>query len=178
MSMLKEKFQSEVTPKLCETFEIKNIMCVPRLQKVVVNMGLGLKDKDVQKQLVSQLATITGQQPTIRQARNSISNFKLREGMTIGAKVTLRGERMYEFLDRLMNSALPRIRDFRGLPGKGFDGRGNYTLGLTEQSIFPEIDPNDINVEQGMDITVVTNTNSDDMARELLTQLGMPFADK
>jgi len=178
MSTLKEKYQSEVTPKLCETFGIKNPMCVPRVQKVVVNMGLGIKDKDAMKTLVGQLASITGQQPTVRKARKSISNFKLREEMEIGAKVTLRGERMYEFLDRLLNSALPRIRDFRGLGGNGFDGRGNFTLGLKEQTIFPEIDPNDVNVEQGMNITMVTNTNSDAEARELLKQLGMPFAEK
>ncbi len=178
MSTLKDKYKSEVTPALCETFGIKNAMCVPAVKKVVVNMGLGLKDKDAQATLVTQLAAITGQQPQIRNARNSISNFKLREGMTVGAKVTLRGERMYEFLDRLMNSALPRIRDFRGLAGGGFDGRGNFTLGLKEQSIFPEIDPNDVGVEQGMDITVVTSTDSDKEARELLRLLGMPFTEK
>lgn len=178
MSTLKEKYRSEVRPALCEKFGIENPMCVPTVAKVVVNMGTGIQDKDVLASLVGQLAAITGQQPTVRKAKHSISNFKLREDVPIGAKVTLRGDRMFEFLDRLINAALPRIRDFRGLSGVKLDGRGNFTLGLKEQTIFPEIDPNDVNVEQGMDITVVTNTESDQEAHELLKLLGMPFAEK
>ncbi len=178
MPSLKEKYLTDVVPKLQATGAYPNPMMLPRLTKVVVNMGTGIVDKDVQKALAADLATITGQQPMMRRARLSISNFKLREGMTVGAKVTLRGSRMYEFLDRLINSALPRIRDFRGVSAKGFDGRGNYTLGIRDQTIFPEIDPNRVAAEQGMDISVVTSALTDDAARELLALLGMPFADK
>jgi large subunit ribosomal protein L5 len=159
-----------------EKLGLDNRMRVPRLTKIVVNMGFGIVEKDLQKKLVEELAAITGQQPAICKARKSISNFKLREGMVIGAKVTLRGLRMYEFLERLIGAALPRIRDFRGVPVRGFDGRGNYTLGLKEQSIFPEIDATGVPAEQGMDITLCTTARDDRHARELLAMLGMPFA--
>lgn len=178
MPTLKEKYENEVVDRLKEELGVKNRMQVPKVQKVVVNMGLGVADKDVLKAGTEDLAKITGQKPLVTKARKSISNFKLREGMSIGAKVTLRGERMYEFLDRLINAALPRIRDFRGIAAKAFDGRGNYTLGIREQSIFPEIDPNNVSVTQGMDITIVTSAGTDDEARKLLSLLGMPFADK
>jgi large subunit ribosomal protein L5 len=152
-------------------------MVVPKLEKIVVNMAFGIVDKDTQKSVIEDLAKITGQKPALCAARKSISNFKLREGMVIGAKVTLRGNRMYDFLDRFINIALPRIRDFRGVPNKGFDHRGNYTLGLKEQTIFPEIDLSRHGApEQGMDITIVTTADTDEKAKELLTQLGMPFA--
>lgn len=176
MATLKEKYVKEVVPGLKEKLGMKNAMRVPRLSKVVVNMGMGIKDDGAMKTHVEELAQITGQKPQVTRSRKSISNFKLREGMPIGAKVTLRGVRMYEFLDRLINAALPRIRDFRGVSARAFDGRGNYTLGLKEQTIFPEIDPNHAGAPQGMDITIVTSTNSDDEARELLRLLGMPFA--
>jgi large subunit ribosomal protein L5 len=151
-------------------------MMVPRVSKVIVNMGMGIVDKDTQKRLIEELGRITGQRAVACKARQSISNFKLREGMIIGAKVTLRADRMYDFLERLMNAALPRIRDFRGCSEEGFDGNGNYTLGLKEQTIFPEIDPNHTGAAQGMDITIVTTAETDDAARELLALLGMPFA--
>jgi large subunit ribosomal protein L5 len=176
MSTLKEKYEQEITTKLMEVLELKNSMMLPKVQKVVINMGLGAADKDALKTATDELGAITGQKPVVNRARKSISNFKLREGMSIGTKVTLRRSRMWEFLDRLINSALPRIRDFRGIPTKGFDGRGNYTLGIKEQNIFPEIDPNDVKYTQGMDITIVTSAKTDDEARELLTLLGMPFA--
>ena len=176
MATMKEKYQKEVAPALQEVLGVSNPMMVPRVSKVVVNMGIGIVDKDTQKRLLEELGQITGQRPVARKARNSISNFKLREGMVIGAKVTLRQERMYAFLDRLIQAALPRIRDFRGVPKKGFDGHGNYTLGLKEQTIFPEIDPNHSGAAQGMDITIVTTAKTDSAARELLTLLGMPFA--
>ncbi len=176
MATMKERYQQEVAPALKEKLGLPNPMMVPRVSKVVVNMGMGIVDKDTQKRLLEELAQITGQRPVARKARQSISNFKLREGMTIGAKVTLRQEQMYMFLDRLINAALPRIRDFRGVPKKGFDGKGNYTLGLKEQTIFPEIDPNHTGASQGMDITIVTTAKTDSEARELLALLGMPFA--
>lgn len=152
-----------------------NKMLVPRLQKIVLNMGFGIVSKDEQKQLVDDLAAITGQKPMLCRAKKSISNFKLREGMVIGAKVTLRGERMWEFAERLISSALPRIRDFRGVSNRGFDGRGNYTLGLKEHSIFPELVETSA-AHSGMDITFVTSSNDNKAARELLVQMGMPFA--
>ncbi len=176
MLTMKEKYLSEVVPALTETLALRNRMMVPRLVKVVVNMGMGVADKDKLKTATQDLAAITGQQPIITKARKSISNFKLREGMSIGAKVTLREKRMYDFMDRLVNVALPRIRDFRGVPKRGFDGRGSYTLGLKEQSIFPEIDPNHSGAVQGMNITIVTTAKTDGEARELLSLLGMPFA--
>lgn len=178
MSRLKDKYIGEIRAGLAEKLGIKNAMQIPRVSKVVVNMGLGIADKDALKKHTDELAAITGQRPVVIKARKSISNFKLREGMNIGTKVTLRGERMFEFLDRLINSALPRIRDFRGVSRRGFDGRGNYTMGIKEQSIFPEIDPNAVTNIQGMDITIVTSTEDDRAARELLTMLGMPFAAK
>ena len=175
MSRLKDKYTTEVVPKLVEKLDLKNVMLVPKVSKVVINMGFGIVEKDVQKKLVEELAAVTGQQPLLCRARKSVSNFKLREGMVIGAKSTLRGEKMYEFLDRLFNVTLPRIRDFRGLPVRGFDGRGNYTFGLKDQTTFPEIDATQVPVEKGMDITICT-TGDDKMAKELLTLLGLPFA--
>jgi large subunit ribosomal protein L5 len=176
MPTLKEKYRKEVMPKVAETLGIRNPMRLPRLTKVVVNMGMGVAEKDAFKTHAEELSRITGQKPQITRARKSISNFKLRAGMNIGAKVTLRGDRMYEFLDRLINAALPRIRDFRGLPATAFDGRGNYTVGIREQTIFPEIDPNQVSGTQGMDVTIVTTARSDEEARTLLKLLGMPFA--
>lgn len=178
MARLKDKYQNEVAPALKETFGLGNPHQVPRIEKIVVNMGLGVADKDRLKACNDELTLIAGQRPQVTKARKSISNFKLREGMTVGAKVTLRGTRMYEFMDRLVNAALPRIRDFRGLSATAFDGRGNYTLGIREQTIFPEIDPNNVSITQGMDITIVTSTGNDDKARELLKLMGMPFAEK
>jgi large subunit ribosomal protein L5 len=175
---LKEKYVKDVMPRLSETLGVANRLRLPRLTKVVVNMGIGIADKDAFKSHVEELTAITGQKPVITKARKSISNFKLRQGMNIGAKVTLRGNRMYEFLDRFISAALPRIRDFRGLSPSGFDGRGNYTLGIKEQTIFPEIDPNHAGAIQGMDITVVTTGRTDQESRELLALLGMPFAAK
>ncbi len=177
MANLKQKYQDQVVPALKQKYGITNPMVVPKLEKIVVNMAFGIVDKDTQKSVIEDLAKITGQKPALCAARKSISNFKLREGMVIGAKVTLRGSRMYDFLDRFINIALPRIRDFRGVPNKGFDHRGNYTLGLKEQTIFPEIDLSRHGApEQGMDITIVTTADTDEKAKELLAQLGMPFA--
>ena len=178
MATLKQKYDQEVVPGLKEALGLANPMMTPKVSKVVVNMGLGCADKDTIKNATEQLATITGQRPLIRKARKSISNFKLREGMTIGAKVTLRRRQMYDFLDRLINVSLPRIRDFRGIPTTGFDGRGNYTLGVREQTMFPEIDPNDVRETLGMDITIVTTAKTDQEALELQTRLGMPFEKK
>jgi len=175
MARLKDKYRAEMVPELIRKLGLANPMLVPRLTKIVVNMGFGIVEKDVQKKLVEELAAITGQHPQLCKARKSVSNFKLREGMVIGAKVTLRGDRMYEFMDRLVSVALPRIRDFRGLSPRGFDGRGNYTFGVAEQTIFPEIDPTTAHTEKGMDITFCTTTSDNKMARELLTMLGVPF---
>ena len=176
MANLKQKYQEAVVPALSEKFGFKNPMLVPKVDKVVINMSFGIVDKDTQKSVVDDLTKITGQKPALCKARKSVSNFKLREGMVIGAKVTLRGKRMYDFLDRFINIALPRIRDFRGVPTRGFDGRGNYTMGLKEQTIFPEIDLSRHGApEQGMDITVVTTATNNQQARELLSLLGMPF---
>ena len=175
MSNLKEKYNKEVVPALEQKLSTTNRMLVPRLMKVVLNMAFGIVSKDEQKNLMGDLAAITGQKPKVCKAKKSISNFKLREGMVIGAKVTLRGERMWEFCERLINVALPRIRDFRGIPNRGFDGRGNYTLGLKDHSIFPEIveaaGPN-----SGMDVTFVTTAKDNTAAKEFLVALGMPFA--
>jgi large subunit ribosomal protein L5 len=176
MATMRDKYKTTVVPALKEKFGLSNPLMVPRLTKVVVNMGLGCADKDKLKTATADLAAITGQRPVVIKSRKSISNFKLREGMSIGAKVTLRQARMYDFLDRLVNVALPRIRDFRGVASKGFDGRGSYTLGLKEQGIFPEIDPNHSGAVQGMNITIVTTAKTDGEARELLSLLGMPFA--
>lgn len=177
MSTLKEKYENEVLPKLQESLGMTNRLRAPRLQKVVVNMGIGIKDKDTLKSVTDDLARITGQKPVLNKARKSVSNFRLREGMVVGAKVTLRGAHMYEFMDRLVNAALPRIRDFRGLSPEAFDGNGNYTLGVREQTIFPEIDPDTVKETQGMDVSIVTSAQNDDEARELLSLLGMPFAE-
>ena len=174
---MREKFNKTVVPALKADHGYKNPMQVPRITKVVVNMGVNTKlDKDALKAVGDELAKISGQRPAITKARKSISNFALREGMPIGVKVTLRGNAMYEFLDRLINVALPRIRDFRGVSSKAFDGRGNYTLGLQEQGIFPEINPDHIKRTQGMDISIVTTAETDAEARDLLKHLGMPFA--
>lgn len=178
MAELKQKYRTDVVPRLQKELGFTNVMRVPRVVKVVVNMGISTERKDQMKALTEDLARITGQRPQVTKARVSISNFKLRKGMQVGARVTLRGDRMYEFLERLINVALPRIRDFRGISTRSFDGRGNYTLGLREQSIFPEIDPNDIAVAQGMDITIVTTARTDDEARKLLSFIGLPFAEK
>jgi len=175
MPALKDKYIGEVVPLLKKRLGITNRLRVPRLAKVVVNMGIGIAEKDAFKSCTDDLAMITGQKPLVTRARKSISNFKVREDVNIGAKVTLRGNRVYEFLDRLINATLPRIRDFRGLSPDSFDGHGNYTFGIREQTIFPEIDPNNATVNQGMDITIVTSTENDSEARELLKLLGMPF---
>jgi large subunit ribosomal protein L5 len=177
MSILKEKYNSEVRPALMEHFSYRNILEVPRLEKVVINMGIG-EGKENPKFLeaaAKELALISGQKPVITKAKKSVASFKLREGMSIGCKVTLRGERMYDFVSKLINIALPRVRDFRGVSPKAFDGRGNYTLGLKEQIIFPEINYDDVERIQGMDITIVTNAKTDEEAKELLRKMGMPF---
>jgi large subunit ribosomal protein L5 len=180
MSRLREVYKSEVVPALTKQFGYKNVMAVPRLVKINVNMGLGeaIANAKVLDVAAEELAAITGQRPVITKAKKSIAAFKLRQGMPIGATVTLRGDRMFEFLDRLVSVALPRVRDFRGISPKAFDGRGNYTLGLRDQLIFPEIDFGKADKARGMNITVVTTARSDDEAYELLKQLGMPFAKK
>ncbi|WP_268123468.1 50S ribosomal protein L5 [Roseivirga pacifica] len=175
---LKDKYLNEVSPALKEKFDYTSVMQVPKITKVVVNKGIGaaVADKKLIDVGVEELTTITGQKAVQTIAKNSISNFKLREGMPIGARVTLRGDRMYEFIDRLLNIALPRVRDFRGVKDKGFDGRGNYTLGVKEQIIFPEISIDKVNKITGMDITFVTTANTDEESYELLKAMGMPFA--
>ncbi|HEY7666523.1 MAG TPA: 50S ribosomal protein L5 [Actinomycetota bacterium] len=175
---LKVRFRGELLAQLQEQLGLGNPMEVPRLEKIVVNMGVGdaVKDARMLEAAVDDLTVITGQKPVITKARKSIAGFKLREGMAIGAKVTLRGDRMWEFLDRLVTLALPRIRDFRGLDPKAFDGRGNYTLGVTEQLIFPEIDYDKVVKVRGMDITIVTTARDDDEGRALLRAFGFPFA--
>ncbi len=177
---LKVKYYKEIVPKLKEQLGYKNVMQVPRLEKIVINMGVGeaIQDPKILEEAMRDLETITGQKPSVRTAKKSISNFKLREGMKIGAKVTLRRERMYEFLDRLITIALPRVRDFRGVSDKSFDGRGNYTLGIKEQIIFPEINVDKVNRILGMDITIVTTAKTDKEAYELLSAFGMPFRKK
>lgn len=174
---LKEKYRSEVIPALAKEFGIKNPMAIPRLEKIVINMGLGEATQNVKllDTAVEELAAITGQKPVITRAKKSIASFKLRKGMPIGAMVTLRGDRMYEFLDRLISIALPRVRDFRGVSPNSFDGRGNYTLGVREQLIFPEIDFNKVDKLRGMNISIVTTARNDEQARALLRGLGMPF---
>ena len=175
--MLKDKYQKDVVAALKATGKFPSVMDIPRLSKVVVNMAVNSQvDRDTLKAVSDDLAKITGQRPATTKATKSISNFKLREGMAIGAKVTLRGERMYEFLERLIHATLPRIRDFRGVPAKSFDGRGNYTLGLKEQTLFPEIEADKVKKIQGMDITIVTTAKTDADAKELLKLMGMPFA--
>lgn len=177
MSRLKDIYLNEIRPGLMKSAGYRNINEVPKLKKIVINIGVGdaLQDPKKLEHAADELATITGQRPAIRRARKSISNFKLRTGMAIGCSVTLRRERMYEFLDRLINVAIPRIRDFRGIPTKSFDGRGNYTLGITEQIIFPEIEYDKIDKIRGMNITFVTSAGTDKEGFELLQALGMPF---
>lgn len=179
MPRLKEKYYREVIPALKKKFGYQNVMAVPRLVKVVINMGRGEATQDIKvlDRAVSELSIITGQKPIITRAKRSISNFKLRKGVPIGCKVTLRGARMYEFLDRFINVALPRIRDFRGVTAQSFDGRGNYNLGIREQIIFPEIDYDKIDKVRGMDVAVITTARNDEESRELLRLLGMPFRD-
>ena len=174
MARLKDEYASRMVAELEQKLGTTNKMLVPRLQKIVINMGFGIVTKDEQKALVDDLTAITGQKPLLCKAKKSISNFKLREGMVIGAKVTLRGERMWEFADRLISAALPRIRDFRGIPNRGFDGRGSYTLGIKEHTIFPELV--EASVHSGMDITFVTSSKDNKAAKELLISMGMPFA--
>ena len=174
---LKTTYKESVIPKLMESRGYKNRMQVPGLKKIVLNLCVSVsEDRDTLTSLADDLGKITGQQAVITKAKKSVSNFKLREGMPIGARVTLRNDRMYEFMDRLVNVALPRIRDFRGIPGQSFDGRGNYSMGLQEQTVFPEIDPDKVKSTHGMDITFVTSAGEDEEARELLKLMGMPFA--
>ena len=178
MSRLKETYQNEIVDAMIKKFGYKNIMEVPKLDKIVVNMGVG-EAKENEKLLeaaAKDMATITGQKPVITKAKKSIANFKIREGMPIGCKVTLRGEKMYEFADRLINLALPRVRDFRGVNPNGFDGRGNYSMGIKEQLIFPEIEYDKVDKVRGMDICFVTTANTDEEARYLLTLFNMPFS--
>jgi large subunit ribosomal protein L5 len=177
MNRLKEKYQKEIVPALMKSLDMKNVMEVPNVEKVIVNIGLGeaLDNPKALEAAVADLTQITGQHPVVTKARKSIANFKLREGRVIGTKVTLRGEKMWALLDRLINIALPRVRDFRGVSANAFDGRGNYTLGVREQLIFPEIEYDKIDKIRGMEITIVTTAKSDDQAAELLRLLGMPF---
>ena len=177
MARLKETYKSEVAPALMKKFEYSSVMQIPKVDKVVINVGCGdaRENPKVVDAIISDLAQITGQKPVTCKAKKSVANFKLREGMVIGVKVTLRGEKMYEFLDRLFNPALPRVRDFRGINPNSFDGRGNYNMGVKEQLIFPEIDYDKIDKVRGMDICIVTTANTDEEARELLTQMGAPF---
>jgi len=177
MARLKQRYRQEVIPHLMKKFGYANVMQVPRIEKVVVNIGAG-EAKDNPKlldQLVEDLALITGQRPVVTRARRSIANFHLRQGMPVGCRVTLRGDRMYEFLDRMINVALPRVRDFKGVSGKGFDGRGNYTLGIAEHVIFPEVDLEKVEKVKGMNVSIATTAETDEEAKELLRELGMPF---
>jgi len=180
MNILHERYNNEIVPALRKTFELKNVMQVPRIEKIVVNIGMGeaMDNPKALEAAVSDLVIITGQKPVTTKARKSIANFKLREGRLIGTKVTLRGDRMWAFLDRLMNTALPRVRDFRGVSPNAFDGRGNYTLGLHDQLIFPEIEYDKIDKLRGMEVTIVTSAKNDDQARVMLDLLGMPFKKK
>jgi large subunit ribosomal protein L5 len=180
MSRLREFYKNEAVPALTRQFNYKNVMAVPRLVKINVNMGLGeaIANAKILDTATEELAAITGQRPVVTKAKKSIAAFKLRQGMPIGVTVTLRGDRMYEFFDRLVNSALPRVRDFRGIPSRSFDGRGNFTLGLRDQLIFPEIDYGKVDKARGMNITIVTTAETDDEAHALLHLMGMPFARK
>ncbi|WDV45412.1 50S ribosomal protein L5 [Clostridiaceae bacterium M8S5] len=176
-SRLKDRYKSELVPAMMDKFKYENVMQVPKVEKIIVNMGLG-EAKDNPKILeaaVGEMSTITGQKPVITKAKKSVSNFKIRTGMPIGCKTTLRGEKMYDFLDKLISIALPRVRDFRGISSTAFDGRGNYALGVKEQLIFPEIEYDKIDKIKGMDIIIVTTANTDEEARELLKLMGMPF---
>lgn len=178
---LQEKYKSEIVPQLEEELQVKNPMAIPRVEKIIVNMGVGsaINEKKHMEEAVDAMSQITGQKPVVTLARKSIAGFRLREGMKIGCKVTLRHQRMYEFLDRLISLALPRVRDFRGLSPNGFDKRGNYNMGLSEQLVFPELNPDKFTRPQGMTITIVTSAKTDDEARLLLKKFGMPFrADK
>lgn len=177
MSDLRERYRNEVVPALKERFGYKSVMQVPRIEKIVINMGVGeaVQDAKALEAAMRDLAAITGQKPAVTRAKKSIANFKLRAGMPIGCRVTLRGQRMYDFLGKLIHIALPRIRDFRGVSPRSFDGRGNYTLGLREQLIFPEVDYDTIDKVRGMDVTIVTTAKTDEEALELLKALGMPF---
>lgn len=177
MARLRDTFDSEIRQKLMERLNYSNPMQVPKLDKIVLNMGVGEASQDRKKieSAVDEMTAIAGQKPVITKARKSIAGFKLRDGMIVGCKVTLRGERMYEFLDRLVNVALPRVRDFRGISGKSFDGRGNFALGIKEQIIFPEIDYDRVDQIRGMDVVICTTASSDDEARELLREFNMPF---
>ncbi len=174
---LKERYAKEIAPALAKEFDIKNPMATPRLEKIVINMGMGeaIANAKILDTAADELRAITGQKPVVTKAKKSIATFKLRQGMPIGTMVTLRGERMYEFLDRLVSIALPRVRDFRGVSPKAFDGRGNYTLGVREQLIFPEIDFNKVDKTRGMNISIVTTASNDEQARALLKAVGMPF---
>ena len=176
-SRLNDKYRKDVVPVLKKEFGIDNAMAVPKIDKIVLNMGVGeaIQNVKIVEAAAEELTKIAGQRAVITRARKSIATFKLREGMPIGCRVTLRGERMYEFLDRLLNVALPRVRDFRGVPTRSFDGRGNYTLGVKDHLIFPEIDPQKIDKSRGLNVTIVTTAGSDDRARVLLRELGMPF---
>ena len=177
MNRLRERFENEVKKSMMEKFNYTSVMQVPKVDKIVINMGLGeaVSNSKIIDEAVAELALITGQKPIVTRAKKSIAGFRLREGMPIGCKVTLRGPRMYDFLDKLVNVALPRVRDFRGVSANSFDGRGNYTLGVKEQLIFPEIDFDKISKVRGMDIVLVTTANTDEESRELLKELGMPF---
>ena len=174
---LKQRYQKDIAPSIAKEFGIKNPMAIPRLEKIVLNMGMGeaIANSKVLDTAVAELTSIAGQKPVITKAKKSIASFKLRQGMPIGVMVTLRGERMYEFFDRLVSVALPRVRDFRGVSPKAFDGRGNYTIGIREQLIFPEIDFNKVDKLRGMNISIVTTARNDEQARALLKGLGMPF---
>jgi len=177
MNQLKQKYQDEVVNSLMDKFNYDSVMQVPKIEKIVINMGVGdaVQNSKALDSAVEELSLISGQKPLVTRAKKSIAGFRLREGMPIGAKVTLRGERMYEFLQKLIAVSLPRVRDFRGISNKAFDGRGNYTLGIKEQLIFPEINYDKVNKVRGMDVVIVTTSNTDEEARELLAQLGMPF---
>jgi len=177
MARLKQRYQKDIAPAIAKEFGIKNPMAIPRLEKIVLNMGMGeaIANSKVLDIAVAELTSIAGQKPVITKAKKSIASFKLRQGMPIGVMVTLRGDRMYEFFDRLVSVALPRVRDFRGVSPKAFDGRGNYTIGIREQLIFPEIDFNKVDKLRGMNISIVTSARNDEQARALLKSLGMPF---
>jgi large subunit ribosomal protein L5 len=177
MSRLRERYQKEIVPALSKEYSYKNVMAIPKLEKIVINIGMGeaIQNSKLLDAAVDELSLIAGQRPVITRAKKSIASFKLRKGMTIGCMITLRGERMYEFLDRMVSVALPRVRDFRGLSTKSFDGRGNYTIGLRDQLIFPEIDYAKVNKIKGMNITLATTAKTDDEARTLLRLLGIPF---
>ena len=178
MSRLKEQYQNEIVDAMIKKFGYKNVMQVPKLSKIVINMGVGeaKENAKILETAMKDMETITGQKPVATKARNSVANFKIREGMPIGCKVTLRGEKMYEFVDRLFSVALPRVRDFRGINGNSFDGRGNYSMGVKEQIIFPEIEYDKIDAVRGMDISFITTAKTDEEAKELLTLMGAPFA--